>query len=66
MTHMIAQIHAYDVMGDVFIHAQVTDHDQSQASEDRTCTWTVAYPGVGEQYQPKWLRDVLQGLLEVL
>lgn len=66
MTHMICQIHAYDVMGDVFVHAVVTDHDQSQASESRQVAWTVAFPGTGEDRQPKWLRDVLQGLLEAL
>jgi len=66
MSHMICQIHAYDVMGEVFVSAVVTDHDKSQGAEDRSCAWTTTYQGTGEDYQPKWLRDVLQGLLEVL
>ena len=66
MTHMVCQINAYDVMGDVFIHATVTDHDQSQASEDRTHTWSTTLQGTGEDRQPKWLRDALVGLLEAL
>lgn len=66
MAHMICQIHAYDVMGEVFISAVVTDHDEAQGSESRQTAWTTTFPGTGEDRQPRWLRDVLQGLLEAL
>ena len=66
MTHMVCQINAYDVMGDVFIHATITDHDQSQGNEDHTHTWSTTIQGTGEDRQPRWLRDALVGLLEVL
>lgn len=66
MAHMICQIHAYDVLGDVFVHATVTDHDAPQSDDERQLVWTCAYPGTGEDRHGKWLRDVLQELLEQL
>lgn len=66
MSHMVAQVNAYDVMGDVFVHATITDHDMSQADEERTHTWTLTFQGTGEARPGKWVRDVLQELLEQL
>lgn len=62
-----ASIHAYDVMGNVFVTATVR---QSQpVGEDPKETVTVAsttFPGVGEDDPHEWLRDALVGLLEAL
>lgn len=66
MSHMTAQIHLYDCMGDVVISIHCTDHDQSQAWEDRTYTRTYAFPGTGEDNHAKWLRDALMEAIEVL
>lgn len=66
MSHMVCYLSAYDVMGDVFVHVTVTDHDINPSDPEQTNTWATTFPGTGEQYQPKWLRDVLQEVLEVL
>lgn len=66
MSHMICKIHAYDVMGEVFVHAQVIDADLSQSSNEREYHHSETFTGTGEDRPDEWLRDVLIALLEGL
>ena len=62
-----ATVSAYDVLGDVWVHATVTTRwgfaDDPQA---RTRTASVQVRGVGEVEDDKWLQDALIALAEVL
>lgn len=67
MSWTMATLNAYDVMGAVHVTAVVrtTEHLGAEPKETvMQCSTT--YPGVGEDDQIEWLRDVLVGLLEAL
>lgn len=66
MSHLTATIAVYDVMGDVFMNAVVTDHDLSENCEGRTRTFTELMQGEGVSEHARWLRDAVMYLAESL
>jgi hypothetical protein len=62
-----ATIHAYDVMGKVFVTASVrTAPGESERGECLELHATATLDGVGETTPRDWLVDALTGLLETL
>lgn len=62
-----ATVSAYDVLGDVWIAAQVQTREPNGEDFDIT-TWTasVQVRGTGEPETERWLRDALIALAETL
>jgi len=62
-----ATVHAYDVMGKVFITASVrTAPGEAERGECLELHATATLDGVGESNPREWLVDALTGLLETL
>lgn len=60
-----ASVHAYDVMGRVFVTAVVrTAPGEAERGECHELHATVTLDGVGETTPRDWLVDALLGLLE--
>lgn len=64
MSHLIGNLHAYDVMGLVHVEATVTDYDLPIDHEDRVIHVSTEFDGTGESDPREWLRDVLTAYLE--
>lgn len=62
-----ATVHAYDVMGRVFVTASVrTAPGEGERGECLELHATATLDGVGETTPREWLEDALLGLLETL
>jgi len=67
MTYYLATVHAYDVMGDVFVSvsARQTTADRTETTESLLHRSTT-FAGTGESDPVEWTRDVLIAALEAL
>lgn len=62
-----ASVHAYDVMGNVFVTASVQRQEgTTEGSTVLVLQASTTFAGVGEDDPREWLRDALVGLLERL
>ena len=67
MSWLMATAHAYDVMGSVFITAEVRSAEGPQGTPPSVVLRaTTTVDGVGETNPHDWLSDVLVALLETL
>lgn len=63
----VAQVHAYDVMDQVWVAATIRDHSTALGeSAVEVLALSDTFAGVGEPDPREWLRDALVGLLEAL
>lgn len=66
MSHMLATIRAYDVLGSVHVSGHVVDTDTHGDSADHEFHCATTVPGTGESDHREWLRDALVALAETL